>query len=57
MRKLYITHIMIFAFVFGVGLTNVPVLVKSVLAGACECAEGCPCSHCSGKSHDCNCKK
>ena len=25
--------------------------------GACECPEGCPCNHCSGKRKDCTCKK
>ena len=48
---------MAFAFMFGIGLTNIPMLIKSAIAGACECPEGCPCSHCSGKSKDCNCKK
>ena len=57
MRKLSISFIMVFALMFGIGLTNVPMLIKSAIAGACECPEGCPCSHCLGKSKDCNCKK
>ncbi|HHT9159138.1 MAG: hypothetical protein AABZ43_01565 [Planctomycetota bacterium] len=57
MRKLYVSLMVFGALMFGIGLTNVPTLVKSAIAGACECPEGCPCSHCSGKSKDCTCKK
>ena len=55
-KIIYIIHNGI-ALMFGIGLTNVPMLIKSAIAGACECPEGCPCSHCLGKSKDCNCKK
>ncbi|MEK7290322.1 MAG: hypothetical protein AAB013_00245 [Planctomycetota bacterium] len=57
MKKLYVSLMVFGALMFGIGLTNVPTLVKSAIAGACECPEGCPCSHCSGKSKDCTCKK
>lgn len=57
MRRLRILLILFAALIFGVGMTNAPTLIKSAIAGACECPEGCPCSHCSGKSKDCTCEK
>lgn len=57
MKKMRASLILFAALMFGIGLTNVPMLVKAAIAGACECPDGCPCGHCSGKSKDCNCKK
>ncbi|KXK32065.1 MAG: hypothetical protein UZ01_00671 [Candidatus Brocadia sinica] len=56
MRKLYVPFMVSGALLLGIGLVNVSTLVKSVIAGTCQCQEGCPCSHCSGKGRDCNCK-
>ncbi len=56
MRKLSVSLIMFGAIILGVGLINVPVVIKSATASACQCPEGCPCSHCDGKG-SCNCKK
>ncbi|WKZ17960.1 MAG: hypothetical protein QY310_11020 [Candidatus Jettenia sp. CY-1] len=58
MKTLRISLILFGMLIFGIGLTNVPMLVKSVIAGSCQCPEGCPCSHCVGKSGgSCNCKR
>lgn len=57
MKKLYISLLVLGTLIFGIGVANVSTLVRSAIAGVCECPEGCPCSHCFGKSKDCNCKK
>ncbi|MBF8278310.1 MAG: hypothetical protein HW390_3383 [Candidatus Brocadiaceae bacterium] len=57
MKKMRASSILFAALVFGIGLTNVPTLVKTAIAGSCGCSDGCPCGHCSGKAKDCNCKK
>jgi hypothetical protein len=56
MRNIYISLMIFGTLMFGIGVANVSTLITSAVAGACEC-EGCPCSHCSGKSKVCNCKK
>lgn len=57
MRRLFFPLMVFTALMTGFGLINVSSLVKSAIAGACQCPEGCPCSHCFGKVRDCNCKK
>lgn len=57
MKNIYLSLLVLCTLMFGVGVANVSTLVRSAIAGACECPEGCPCSHCFGKSKDCNCKK
>lgn len=57
MRKIYISFIVFGTLIFGIGVANVSTFVRSAIAGVCECPEGCPCSHCSGKARDCNCKR
>jgi len=57
MRKIYITLVMFGVLTFGIGAANIATLVKTAFAGYCQCPEGCPCSHCSGKARECNCKK
>ncbi|MDE1890713.1 MAG: hypothetical protein KGJ87_10035 [Planctomycetota bacterium] len=55
MKKLYVSLLLLGSLMFGIGLANVPILIKSAIAGACTCPQGCPCSHCAGKSKDCKC--
>lgn len=55
MRKIYIILMILGALAIGASFTNVPSMIKKAFAGYCECEDGCPCSHCSGKSSECNC--
>ncbi|KKO19119.1 MAG: hypothetical protein L3J18_03530 [Candidatus Brocadia sp.] len=57
MRKIYISLAVFGVITVGAGIANISTLVKSAFAGHCQCPEGCPCSHCSGKARECNCKK
>lgn len=56
MKVLRISLVIVGAIMFGFGSANVPTVIKSAVASACQCPEGCPCSHCAGKG-SCNCKK
>lgn len=56
MKKIFVSFALFSALVVGIGITNISTLVKTAFAGMCQCPEGCPCSHCSGKARECNCK-